>query len=50
MFKLLVIGGLIYLFYRITFLSGKIEGPKGGKEQIREQNREDDYIDYEEVD
>lgn len=55
MFKLLFIGGLIYLLYRMSIPSSlqsskdkdSIVTPKEAKEKKVD---EDDYIDYEEVD
>lgn len=56
MFKLLFIGGLIYLLYRISIPSS-LQGPKDMKDSIVTPKKskekkvdEDDYIDYEEVD
>ena len=47
MFKLLMIGGLIYLLYR-TVMGPYLNAPTM-KEDPKEKPSEDDYVDYEEV-
>jgi hypothetical protein len=51
MFKILMIGGLLYLLYKMVFKSPQIPG---GKEDMKIDNDKDiddgEYVDYEEVD
>lgn len=48
MLKLLFVGGLIYLLYRMV-MGPYLDAPQM-KEVPKEQAEEDDYVDYEEVD
>jgi len=48
MFKLIFVGGLIYLLYRMV-MGPYLEAPTM-KEEPKIKPEEDDYVDYEEVD
>ncbi len=55
MFKILTIGALIYLFYRIVFAPKAINAPEDGsklnKKNNNPQNTDDgEFVDYEEID
>ncbi len=54
MFKILTIGVLIYLFYRIVFVQKAINPPETDqrlKNDSRENSADEgEYVDYEEVD
>jgi len=55
MFKILTIGGLIYLLYRLVFVQKAIKSPEGdikiNKKNEDPQNSDDeDFVDYEEID
>lgn len=54
MFKILTIGVLVYLLYRVVFSGKAIDAPKDGakinKKSGDPQNYEDDeFVDYEEI-
>ncbi|MFT4667192.1 MAG: hypothetical protein ACI8YQ_000491 [Polaribacter sp.] len=48
MFKLIFVGGLMYLLYRMV-MGPYLEAPKM-KEEPKIKPEEDDYVDYEDVD
>ena len=52
MFKILTLGILLYALYRLFFGPPLLNTPKiknGSKQQL-EQDEDDEYVDYEEVD
>ena len=55
MFKILTIGALIYLLYRVVFPQKAINAPEDGfkinkKNEDPQNSDEGDYVDYEEID
>lgn len=55
MFKILTIGALIYLFYRIVFIQKSIKAPEDGSKLNKKNNNpqkpdDGEFVDYEEVD
>ncbi|MEO1513813.1 MAG: hypothetical protein AAFV95_02330 [Bacteroidota bacterium] len=50
LFKIFTIGALIYLFYRMSFAPRKIDQPKTAGPSEKSNAKDDDYIDYEEID